>query len=210
MISDVHSLAMLQFEERQFQHFKLEENIRLELLDYVNTLSKAYSSIAEPPAVITFGGPEGEVRSRGEKIQNNSIANGESNLFLSDELTEDTVVGNVLLKLIKEWGTNKSEESHTPKLLSAWYVIMRSGDFHVLHEHSGQSGSQVSGAVYLNVPQNLPEPQGNINWIMSDAHTVTSSSPKTGDIFLWPSYLLHTIYPFSSDEERIMISFNGL
>ena len=102
MISDVHSLAMLQFEERQFQHFKLEENIRLELLDYVNTLSKAYSSIAEPPAVITFGGPEGEVRSRGEKIQNNSIANGESNLFSSDELTEDTVVGNVLLKLIKE------------------------------------------------------------------------------------------------------------
>jgi hypothetical protein len=196
-----------QSEPEEFHHFILDENVRLELLDCINIHRMNKSSNGK--SVITRSdGLEGEAEEVYD-IQNNSIVKGELELFSSEWLKEDFIVGNTLLKIIKQWSNTYSEETHIPKLLSAWYSIMRSGDFQLLHDHIGKSGSQVSGAVYLDVPHNLPEPQGNINWIMSDARTVTSSSPKTGDIFLWPSRLLHTVYPFSSDEERIMISFNG-
>ena len=32
--------------------------------------------------------------------------------------------------------------------------------------------------------------------------------PKTGDIFIFPAELKHTVYPFTSDVERVTMSFN--
>jgi len=34
--------------------------------------------------------------------------------------------------------------------------------------------------------------------------------PEVGDFYLFPAYLLHTVYPFSgSDDERRSVSFNA-
>ena len=34
--------------------------------------------------------------------------------------------------------------------------------------------------------------------------------PEVGDFYLFPAYLLHTVYPFTeSDEERRSVSFNA-
>ena len=34
--------------------------------------------------------------------------------------------------------------------------------------------------------------------------------PKLGDFYLFPNYMMHTVYPFKdSDEERRSISFNA-
>ena len=34
--------------------------------------------------------------------------------------------------------------------------------------------------------------------------------PEVGDFYLFPNYLMHTVYPFSdTDEERRSISFNA-
>ena len=96
-----------------------------------------------------------------------------------------------------------------------WYVVMKSGDFHLIHSHGTDVHSvELSGAIYLEVPDNLPVPQGNICWIMGGAsgQTYNSSwdhSPKPGDVLLWPSWIPHGVYPFRSKQERIMISFNG-
>ena len=32
--------------------------------------------------------------------------------------------------------------------------------------------------------------------------------PKTGELYLFPATLRHTVYPFTSDVERITMSFN--
>ena len=35
-------------------------------------------------------------------------------------------------------------------------------------------------------------------------------TPKVGDFYFFPNYLMHTVYPFSNtDEERRSISFNA-
>ena len=33
--------------------------------------------------------------------------------------------------------------------------------------------------------------------------------PKVGDFYFFPNYMMHTVYPFFSDEERRSISFNA-
>ena len=34
--------------------------------------------------------------------------------------------------------------------------------------------------------------------------------PKVGDFYLFPAYLIHTVYPFTeTDEERRSVSFNA-
>ena len=106
----------------------------------------------------------------------------------------------------------KEANSFKAKIEAIWYVKMKQGDFHILHEHSA-SGATLSGAIYLKVPD-IPWPQGNINWIPpGGSNTMYNGTwqihPKPGDVLIWPSWLLHTVYPFRSDEERIMISFNS-
>ena len=105
----------------------------------------------------------------------------------------------------------KEENEFVAQIQSIWYVKMKAGDFHILHEHS-TSGATFSGAIYLDVPE-LPWPQGNINWIVNgpSVHMFNSSwglQPTSGDVFVWPSWLKHTVYPFRGDGERIMVSFN--
>ena len=107
----------------------------------------------------------------------------------------------------------KEENEFVAQIQSIWYVKMKAGDFHILHEHS-TSGATFSGAIYLDVPE-LPWPQGNINWIPPGGENTMYNgtwqlSPKSGDIIMWPAWLLHTVYPFKSDKERIMISFNSI
>ena len=92
-----------------------------------------------------------------------------------------------------------------------WFVVLKEGDFHILHEHH-YGGAILSGAIYLDVPKK-PWPQGNINWIANgpSVHMFNSSwglQPTSGDVFVWPSWLKHTVYPFKGEGERIMISFN--
>ena len=33
--------------------------------------------------------------------------------------------------------------------------------------------------------------------------------PKLGDFYLFPNYMMHTVYPFYGNEERRSISFNA-
>ena len=104
----------------------------------------------------------------------------------------------------------------------AWFVILKSGDFHALHNHYASDlditddifKGFLSGAFYLDVPENLDFPQGSITWINGgnnvglDNSSSWTVSPKSGDMFIWPAWLPHMVYPFSDDKERLMISFN--
>ena len=41
-------------------------------------------------------------------------------------------------------------------------------------------------------------------------HSTLDLVPEVGDFYFFPSYLMHTVYPFKgSDEERRSISFNA-
>ena len=105
------------------------------------------------------------------------------------------------------------------QIIKSWIVRQFKYEYNPIHYHSGH----VSGVGYLKVPNNMGETSqknkkvnnngklilidGSKKLFSSPTYTIT---PKVGDFYLFPSYLMHTVYPFSnSDEERRSVSFNA-
>ena len=111
-------------------------------------------------------------------------------------------IENTIKKLLCRYGERYYNRPGLSTIIDVWYVVMKEGDFHILHNHQEIGG--IAGGLYLKIPEMKP-PQGNISWVSDDK--VFSWSPKVGDYFVWPSYLIHSVYPFKGPESRIMISW---
>lgn len=104
------------------------------------------------------------------------------------------------------------------ELITMWCVSQYAGDFNPLHVHSGD----LSGIVYTKLPKGLEEEYrkedhhpsvGDIQFIAGTAQAFSRNNiqfhPKVGDMYLWPSWIHHTVYPFRTpNQERRSISFN--
>ena len=105
------------------------------------------------------------------------------------------------------------------QIIKSWIVRQFKYEYNPIHYHSGH----ISGVGYLKVPNNMGETSqknkkvnnngklilidGSKKLFSSPTYTIT---PRVGDFYLFPSYLMHTVYPFSnSDEERRSVSFNA-
>ena len=130
-----------------------------------------------------------------------------------------------LLQLKRSLYPNE-QNSIKPTLDSVWMVSQYSQDYNPLHWHYGK----LSGVIYLKVPPQIitgeREAQAGIknlhgstdgkiefvywsSWpfnFMSRGHGVVT--PVEGDMYLFPAWLLHTVYPFHGDGERRIVSFN--
>ena len=99
----------------------------------------------------------------------------------------------------------------------SWIVRQFENEYNPIHYHSGH----ISGVGYLKIPNNFGETfqQGkkNENGLISFIHgnrlfnssSIFKIKPKVGDFYLFPNYLMHTVYPFYGNEERRSISFNA-
>ena len=102
----------------------------------------------------------------------------------------------------------------------AWVNYMKKGDFNPLHNHLG---CDWSGVIYLQMPDELLEEQRS--WVGRGMRpggilfqqkldltplfvNEVSFYPEIGDIFIFPSKLKHTVFPFKSNGERITVAFN--
>ncbi len=104
-------------------------------------------------------------------------------------------------------------------MLSSWIVRQFKNEYNPTHWHGGH----ISGAGYLKIPKNLGKPvqetkknneRGKLQFIHGSRMFLSSScfnvTPKVGDFYLFPHYLMHQVFPFSdTDEERRSISFNA-
>ncbi len=105
------------------------------------------------------------------------------------------------------------------QLIKSWVVRQFKNDYNPVHWHSGE----ISGVGYLKVPHNLgntsqPDKKtnenGKLQLIFGSPNLFSKSTflikPELGDFYLFPNYLMHTVYPFSgTDEERRSVSFNA-
>ena len=119
---------------------------------------------------------------------------------------------------------NWTYESH---LNSAWVVSQYENEYNPLHNHTG---CDISGVIYLKMPdvkgrRNIESKKGkpdhdsditfvhsamgNRNFDVLEKGLITMT-PQTGMMVMFPSYLLHTVYPFIGKEERRCIAFNGI
>tara|TARA_B110000037_G_scaffold210173_1_gene260173 strand:- start:4064 stop:5647 length:1584 start_codon:yes stop_codon:yes gene_type:complete len=105
---------------------------------------------------------------------------------------------------IKKWPTKKYN-------LFAWYVILKSQGYQSAHIHPS---GWLSGVIYLKVVPPLKKNEGSIEFDLSGQNYFNINSlklnyqPKVGDIVLFPSSLHHRTIPFTTDTDRIIISFD--
>lgn len=112
---------------------------------------------------------------------------------------------------------NKKHPFKKINMSSAWMVSQWNGDFNPIHTHDGY----LSGVCYLKMPDmntkienedhtrtcaKIAFISGNPNYMSLHQYVVL---PEPGDFFLFPSWLMHTVYPFRTpDTERRSVSFN--
>ena len=100
------------------------------------------------------------------------------------------------------------------KIKNFWVVRQFNNEYNPIHYHDGH----VSGVGYLKVPKFITKNKkktntdGTIDFINGSKMFLNDSiynhKPKVGDVLLFPNYLMHTAYPFSSEGERRSFSFN--
>ena len=108
-------------------------------------------------------------------------------------------------------------KNQTAKISGMWAIINTGGASNARHHHGN---SDISAAYYVRAPENCgeivfydPRPapvfshprSNNPNFLNA---MVNSISPVEGGLVLFPSYLDHSVNPNSSNEERVVISFN--
>ena len=104
---------------------------------------------------------------------------------------------------------------------SMWIVSQKPGEYNPLHVHSN---CQISGVLYLKIPNMLPSIKGDvegddgtINFYSAGTRDLQLSAPsyqpypKVGDLYIFGAQQHHVVYPYRSSDvnaERRSISFN--
>jgi len=121
----------------------------------------------------------------------------------------------VIIKEVKNY-IKKTTGKNTSKvnIKNFWVVRQFNNEYNPIHFHDGH----ISGVGYLKIPsfksssKKLVKTDGSIDFISGNkmllSESIHNHQPKTGDVILFPHYLMHTAYPFKSNGERRSFSFN--
>lgn len=103
--------------------------------------------------------------------------------------------------------------------LFAWMNANPSGGFNAPHTHPG---AHWSGVYYVSQPEvetgnsgmiEFLDPRSDLpNWRLLGAPAFRAKKklrPEPGEMILFPSYLVHWVYPNEADGERVSIAFNA-
>jgi len=128
--------------------------------------------------------------------------------------------GKFLAESTKQWIQMSAQKKITEfNIINSWIVRQFKNEYNPTHWHGGH----ISGAGYLKLPSEFGKPiqenkktnfNGKIQFIhgseMFMCSSIANITPKIGDFYLFPNYLMHQVFPFSdTDEERRSISFNA-
>ena len=123
--------------------------------------------------------------------------------------------GEFLGNVVSQWILETTKKKITQfQITSTWVVRQFQNEHNPIHWHGGH----ISGVGYLKVPKfstskktNL-KTNGTIDFINGSkiflSESIYNHYPKVGDVLLFPNYLMHTVYPFSTKGERRSFSFN--
>ena len=151
----------------------------------------------------------------------NLAGNVQQEFALEEEFVKKSKWGNFLSACTKTWIKQTLNKEITKfQLTATWIVRQFQNEYNPIHTHGGH----LSGVGYLKLPKNFGEyhqktkvnnqngklalVHGSKMFMQESTYTVT---PKVGDFYFFPNYLMHTVYPFSgTDEERRSVSFNAM
>lgn len=145
----------------------------------------------------------------------------EGNLFDSDVDCVSTLRGfaeEAVLSATRKIGAKADLDNLRLKLF-AWMNANPQAGFNAPHTHPG---AHWSGVYYVAQPETEEGNSGMIefldprtdlpNWRILNASPFQLKKkirPQPGEMILFPSYLVHWVYPNESEEERISVAFNA-
>ena len=125
--------------------------------------------------------------------------------------------------MMTRYGTNFPKMHSTTVLYkSAWAVCQFQNEYNPVHFHTA---CNISSVMYLKIPkfdkrwkEDRPFKDNTVDGCIEFVNGITDlmgmemgtyrHRPKVGELFLFPSNLLHTVYPFKGDSERRSLAFN--
>ena len=197
-----------------------------EKLNIINPFGPSIAKVKIPDKIIK------SLNDHVDKIRNNEklskkfdagkslIGNVSQEINLSAEIIKESGWLTFLGNATKAWIKSVVKKEITKfNINSSWVVSQYANEYNPAHWHNGH----ISGAGFLKVPSTFGETfqkdKRNLNGqltlihgqraFMSDAQF--KIEPVVGDFYIFPHYLMHTVYPFKdTDEERRSISFNAV
>ena len=156
------------------------------------------------------------------------ISNSEDKKYLADTMKKGCL--NYLKFMVKtnraySWYKMSGGPSQQPTIdnihiTQSWIVSQYAGEYNPWHKHSGD----FSAVIYLKLPEGMEEEyekdakdhypaNGLIEFMYGEACDFRSDGvkfkPKIGKFLVFPSYLKHFVYPFTTKGERRSMSFNA-
>ena len=142
-----------------------------------------------------------------------------------DQLIE-SCVRSYVVHCAKNHGMFDETHKFESNINSAWIVSQYENEYNPLHNHTG---CDISAVIYLKVPdvkgrRNLESKKGkadndgDITFIHSAMGNrnfdvfekgMINMTPAPGLLVMFPSYLMHTVYPFIGEGERRCLPFNA-
>ena len=143
---------------------------------------------------------------------------------LEKEIMQKSGWGDYIANCTNSWiRTEKKKNISNFVIKNSWVVRQFKNEYNPTHWHDGH----ISGAGFLKLPDNMGQHTqsqktnhkqykgGYLQLIhgskMFSCESTFSIEPKVGDLYLFPNYLMHAVFPFkNSDQERRSISFNAI
>ena len=180
---------------------KIPENILNELNGYVDQIIKNDNKSKE----LNFG--------------NNLVGNVKQEFKLENEFAKKSGWLDFLAQASSKWiEVSVKKKIKEFRLIDSWIVRQYENEYNPIHFHSGH----ISGAGFLKVPSDfgktIQDEKKNFNGKLTLVHgnrqflstSIFPITPKVGDFYFFPHYLMHLVYPFcGNNEERRSISFNA-
>jgi len=149
-------------------------------------------------------------------------------------LEKDNLIGffgNMVQEYVHQCNLQKAPPDQSPymesikkdiaiDLQSMWIVEQRQGEYNPIHTHTN---CDISAVMYLRVPEFLSsekpdrDDDGTIYFIGSTyEHSQLKMNslkvkPQSGQFFIFPSHMMHTVYPYKTNDNfaRRSVSFNA-
>ena len=160
----------------------------------------------------------------------------EEPLITPELLQNDNLIdffGNAIIEYVHQCNLQKTSADHAARIESAkekeynnvniesmWIVEQQPGEYNPIHIHTN---CDISTVMYLKVPIFLdsekPERSDDgATYFIGDAgacsnlkHNMIKIIPKPGQLFIFPSHMIHTVYPYKTNDNfaRRSVSFNA-
>ena len=172
-------------------------------------------------AEIMFEGERLRGASDGVKKSNRGGWHSEGNLFEDEAPSIQRLRGlaeDAVWNIMKQTASKADADKLSLKFFS-WMNANPVGGYNAPHTHPG---AHWSGVYYVAQPEidegssgmiEFLDPRADLpNWRLLDIKSFRPKHrfrPMPGELIIFPSYLVHWVYPNESDDERVTIAFNA-